>query len=143
MVSVCFYFQVHQPFRLRKYNIFDIGQNSDYFDDKKNAEVLHKVAKKCYLPTNQILLDLIHQFKGEFKVSFSLSGCVLEQFEHYAPEVLRSFQALAETGCVEFLGETYYHSLSYLYSKQEFEDQVKRHTKKIQQLFNQTPQVFD
>ena len=118
-MSVCFYFQVHQPFRLRKYNVFDIGRNSDYFDDQKNTEVLHKVAKKCYLPTNKILLDLIKQHQGKFKVSFSLSGCVLEQFERYAPEVLRSFQYLAKTGCVEFLGETYYHSLSYLYSKEE------------------------
>ncbi len=141
-MSVCFYFQVHQPFRLRKYNVFDIGQNSDYFDDKKNTEVLHKVAKKCYLPTNQILLDLIQQHQGKFKVSFSLSGCVLDQFEKYAPEVLRSFQALAKTGCVEFLGETYYHSLSYLYSKEEFAEQVKKHTAKIQELFNQTPKVF-
>src|SRR3989344_2987726 len=142
LVSVCFYFQVHQPFRLRKYNVFDIGQNSDYFDDKKNSEVLHKVAKKCYLTTNQILLNLINQHQGKFRISFSLSGCILDQFEQYAPEVLESFQALAKTGCVEFLGETYYHSLSYLYSKEEFAEQVRMHTEKIQKLFGQTPKVF-
>ncbi|MBN1645905.1 glycoside hydrolase family 57 protein [Candidatus Woesearchaeota archaeon] len=142
MVSVCFYFQVHQPWRLRRYTVFDIGNNQNYFDEQKNKEVLHKVAKKCYIPTNNLMLDLIREHKGKFRISYSLSGVVLDQFEKYAPEVLKSFQTLAKTGCVEFLAETYYHSLSYLYSKEEFKDQVKLHSKKVQKLFGQIPKVF-
>ncbi len=142
MVSVCMYFHVHQPYRLAKYNVFDIGHHSNYFDDKKNEEIIHKVAGKCYLPTNKVLLDLIKMHKGNFKVSFSITGVILEQFEKYAPEVLQSFKELADTGCVEFVAETYYHSLAYLFSKDEFTEQVALHTKKIQELFGQTPTVF-
>ncbi|MBW3000602.1 glycoside hydrolase family 57 protein [Candidatus Woesearchaeota archaeon] len=142
MVSVCFYFQVHQPFRLRKYSVFDIGNNSEYFDEYKNKEVIKKVAKKCYLPTNKLLLKLIRKHKGKFNVSFSLSGVVLEQFEMYAPEVLHSFKELARTGCVEFLNETYYHSLSFLFDKEEFKEQVMLHKQKIKDLFGQEAKVF-
>ncbi len=142
MVAVCFYFQVHQPFRLRKYSVFDIGNKSDYFDEKKNSEIIRKVARKCYLPTNKILLDLIKKHDGKFKVSFSISGVALEQFERYAPEVLHSFRELAKTGCVEFLNETYFHSLSYLFDKEEFSEQVKMHHDKIKDLFGQESKVF-
>ncbi|MBN1792575.1 glycoside hydrolase family 57 protein [Candidatus Woesearchaeota archaeon] len=142
MVSVCFYFQVHQPYRLRKYSVFDIGHDSHYFDDVKNSEVMRKVANKCYIPTNKVLLELIRRHKGKFKVSFSISGVALEQFERYAPDVLESFKELARTGCVEFLDETYYHSLSYLYDKEEFKAQVELHRAKIKELFGQEPRVF-
>lgn len=142
MVSVCFYFQVHQPRRLRQYSVFDIKRNQEYFDDEKNKAICRKVAEKCYLPMNKLLLDLIKQHNGHFKISFSISGTALEQFEAYAPDVLESFQELARTGCVEFLAETYYHSLSFLYNQKEFRHQVDMHTKKIQELFGQTPTVF-
>ncbi|MGV8087168.1 MAG: glycoside hydrolase family 57 protein [Candidatus Woesearchaeota archaeon] len=145
MPNICFYFQVHQPYRMRKYSVFDIGNKSDYFDDVKNSEVMKKVAKKCYLPTNAVMLELINKYKNTsrpFKISYSITGVALEQFEKYAPEVLESFKNLADTGCVEFLSETYYHSLSYLYSKEEFKSQVEMHRKKIKQLFNQEPIVF-
>jgi alpha-amylase len=142
MVSVCFYFQVHQPYRLRRYSVFDIGHNSHYFDDHKNAEVMRKVARKCYLPTNKVLLDLIKQHHGKFKISFSISGTALEQFEQYSPEVLHSFRELAKTGCVEFLDETYHHSLSYLYDKDEFKHQVMMHRQKIIDLFGVKPTAF-
>ncbi len=140
MASVCFYFQVHQPYRLRHYTIFDTG--TDYFDQRKNAEICRKVASKCYLPTNRLLLELIEKHEGKFRVAFSTTGVALEQFEQYAPEVLASFQQLAATGCVEFLGETYHHSLSFLYSRQEFIEQVNAHRRLIQDLFGQNPQVF-
>jgi alpha-amylase len=140
MASVCFYFQVHQPHRLRHYTIFDAA--SDYFDGFKNAEICRKVARKCYLPTNQVLQELIERHGRQFKVSFSITGTVLEQFAEYAPEVLASFQYLAATGCVEFLSETYHHSLSFLFSPEEFTDQVAAHRRLIQDLFGQTPQVF-
>jgi alpha-amylase len=142
MVSVCFYFQVHQPFRLRRYSMFDIGHNQHYFDDVKNREVCLKVARKCYLPMNRLLLDLIRMHNGHFKIAFSISGVALDQFEEYAPDVLESFKELARTGCVEFISETYYHSLSYLYSKEEFVEQVTMHRRKVEELFGQTPKVF-
>lgn len=142
MKKVCLYFQVHQPYRIRRYNVLEIGHNHDYFDHQKNDEVMKKVAGKCYLPTNKLLLDLINKYQGKFKVTFSITGTALEQFEEYAPEVLESFKKLAQTGCVEFLSETYYHSLSYLYSKDEFKEQVLMHKEKIQNLFGQTPTVF-
>ena len=141
MVKICFYFQVHQPFRMKKYSIFDINKNHDYFDDQKNIEIIRKVARKCYLPANKILLDLLNQHP-EFKISFSFSGVVLEQFEKWAPDVLESFQKLIKTGRVEILAETYFHSLSFIYSKEEFKKQIELHAKKIKELFNMTPTVF-
>jgi alpha-amylase len=140
MASVCFYFQVHQPFRLRRYNVFDTG--SDYFDDYKNREVCTKVAQKCYLPANRVMLEMLRRWEGRFRISYSLTGVVLDQFERYAPEVIESFRALAETGCVEFLAETYYHSLSFLYSRQEFAEQVALHQERIRRLFGVSSTVF-
>jgi alpha-amylase len=140
MASVCFYFQVHQPYRLRDYTIFDNG--TDYFDEAKNAEICRKVASKCYLPTNQLLLELIEKYQGKFRVAFSTTGTVLEQFQQYMPAVLDSFQRLAATGCVEFLSETYYHSLSFLYSREEFVEQIDAHRRLIRDLFGQNPRVF-
>ena len=140
MASVCFYFQVHQPYRLRNYTIFDTDSN--YFDDAKNAHVCRKVAHKCYLPANRLMLDLIKKHNGRFRISYSITGCLLEQLQLYAPEVLRSFQELAATGCVEFLAETYYHSLSSLYSQDEFTEQIKAQRRIIQKLFGQEPKIF-
>lgn len=142
MPSVCFYFQVHQPYRLRHYTFFDIGRNHFYEDENANCDILLKVAKKSYLPMNALLLKLINRHEGEFKISFSLSGTVLDQFEAYAPEVIESFRALAQTGCAEILSETYNHSLSFLYSEEEFKEQVRLHDKKVNELFGVTPTVF-
>ncbi len=146
MVSICLYFQVHQPYRIKKYSIFDIGQDENYFSDNSetsvnNAFVLRKVARKCYLPTNALLLELLDQHP-EFKISFSFSGVFLEQLEEFAPEVLESFQKLVATGRAEVLEETYYHSLAFLYSKGEFREQVRLHRELIERLFNVTPKVF-
>ena len=140
MPSVCFYFQVHQPMRLRHYTVFD--KNDRYFDDYKNASICRKVANKCYLPANRLILDLIRQFNGRFKVAYSITGVLLEQFLSYSPEVMSTFDALAETGCVEFLAETYYHSLSFLYSRDEFVEQVNKHIETINSFFNQKPRIF-
>ena len=140
MPSVCFYFQVHQPHRLRHYTVFDTSHS--YFDEFKNASICRKVANKCYLPTNRLLLKLIQQHQGRFRVAFSVTGILLEQFQKYCPEVISTFDALAQTGCVEFLAETYYHSLSFLYSRAEFLDQVHLHIDTIQRLFGQRPRVF-
>ncbi|NLX05690.1 MAG: polysaccharide deacetylase family protein [Phycisphaerae bacterium] len=140
MASVCFYFQVHQPNRLRRYSVFD--SDPGYFDDYKNAEICRKVANKCYLPANRLLLDLIRAHGGQFRIAYSLTGVVVEQFEKYHPEVMDSFKELADTGCVEFLAETYYHSLSFLYSREEFAEQVNLHRQMIREKFGQYPKVF-
>jgi alpha-amylase len=142
MRTICFYFQVHQPFRLKRYRFFDIGARHNYWDDYANRSIMRKVAEKCYLPTNQLFLDLIKEYGCRFKISYSLSGTVIDQFEMYAPDVLDSFKRLADTGCVEFISETYSHSLSALKSREEFEKQVMLHDEKIKQHFNQTPKVF-
>lgn len=140
--SICLYFQVHQPTRLRLYRFFDIGKDSHYYDDFQNRTILKRIAQKCYLPMNELLLKAIKAHKGEFKVAFSISGSALEQFERYAPEVLDSFKALADTGCVEFLCETYYHSLAAVASGSEFQFQVQKHKEAIEHYFGQTPVSF-
>jgi alpha-amylase len=142
MPSVCFYFQVHQPFRVKRYSFFDIGKDHFYEDDEKNRWVLNKVSDKCYIKTNNKMLELIKRHKGKFRISYSLSGTVIEQFEIYRPAVLKSFIELANTGCVEFLSETYYHSLSFLNSKKEFVRQIEKHDQQIKKHFGQTPKVF-
>ena len=140
--SICLYFQVHQPNRLRLYRFFDIGKESHYYDDFANRTILRRVAQKCYLPMNALLLELIEANKGAFKVAFSISGSVLEQFDRYAPEVIESFRKLAQTGSVEFLSETYYHSLASLASPIEFKNQVLKHKEAIEHYFGVTPKAF-
>jgi len=140
--SICLYFQVHQPARLRQYRFFDIGKDSHYYDDFQNRTILKRIARKCYLPMNDVLLDAIKATKGKLKVAFSLSGTVLEQFDRYAPEVIESFQKLAKTGSVEFLSETYYHSLASVGSESEFRHQVLKHRAAIEHYFGQTPTAF-
>lgn len=143
MISVCFYFQVHQPFRLRQdYSFFSIGNEHDYEDVEANRSIMRKVAEKCYLPTNKLMLDLIRRHEGRFRISYSISGVCLEQFELYAPDVLESFQKLVDTGCVELINETYYHSLAFIFSKKEFRNQVKAHKKKLNDLFGVKPTAF-
>jgi alpha-amylase len=125
--AICLYFQVHQPFRLKRYRFFDLGHDHYYYDDFSNESIMRKVAEKCYIPANDIILDLVQKHKGKFKVTFSLSGLAISQFRLYAPEVLDSFRKLAETGMVEFLAETNSHSLASLKSRSEFERQVNHH----------------
>lgn len=142
MPSICFYFQVHQPCRLRHYTFFDIGQEHHYEDDAHNGEILNKVAEKCYLPANAVLLDLLKQYKGDFRIAFSISGVALDQFEQFNPAVLDSFKRLADTGCVEFLNETYHHSLAFVFSVPEFREQVELHRQRIFKLFGQKATTF-
>ncbi len=143
MTRICFYFQVHQPFRLRKdYDFFNIGHSPYYEDTVNNRAIMRKVAEKCYLPMNRLLLELIHRWQGRFRVSFSISGVCLEQFQLYAPDVLASFQELVKTGCVELLGETYYHSLASVYSPKEFSRQIELHRQTLEDLFDYRAQVF-
>lgn len=142
MKTVCMYFQVHQPLRLRKYRFFDMGKNHHYLDEVTNRSIMQKVARRCYLPMNALLFKLISEHKGAFKVTFSITGPAMAQFKAYAPEVLESFQKLAATGHVEFLAETYAHSLASLADMGEFRLQVKEHMKMIQEEFGQKPKAF-
>jgi alpha-amylase len=142
MTSVCFYFQVHQPDRLRRYRVLDIGCSRDYFDVVKNREIVRKVAAKCYVPMGELLLRTIDRHQGRFKVAFSISGTALEQLEEHAPEALAVFRRLVGTGCVELLGETYFHSLAFVHDRAEFDRQVAQHSTRIEELFGVRPRVF-
>ena len=142
MKTVCFYFQVHQPWRLKTYRFFQMGNDHNYLDDFANRSIMQKVARECYLPMNALLLSLIEQNKGAFKCTFSITGSAVEQFKAYAPEVLESFKKLAATGCVEFLAETYSHSLASLYSVDEFKNEVKLHSQMLKEEFGVKPTAF-
>lgn len=142
MKAVCFYFQIHQPFRLKRYRFFDIGNDHYYYDDYANEEIITRVAQKSYIPAVETLLRMIQNSKGAFRCALSISGTALEQCEQYVPELIDLLKKLADTGKVEFLAETYAHSLSSLTDPDEFREQVKAHDSKIYDLFGQHPKVF-
>ena len=142
MRTICFYFQIHQPFRLKRYRFFDIGNDHYYYDDFNNEEIIRRIAQRSYLPANQTILDMIKSSEGKFKVAFSISGVALEQLEMYVPEFIDSMRELVKTGCVELLSETYAHSLASLTDNEEFINQIKAHDDKIEMLFGQRPKVF-
>ena len=142
MKTICLYFQIHQPFRLKRYRFFDIGTDHYYYDDFQNEEIIRRIAERCYLPANRTILEMINSSNGKFKVAFSISGIALEQLEIYMPEVIDSFKELAATGNVEFLSETYAHSLSSLGDPAEFKHQIKKQEDKIKTLFGVKPKVF-
>lgn len=142
MKTICFYFQIHQPFRLKRYRFFNIGRDHYYYDDFSNEDIMQRIALSSFIPANRMLFDLINQYKGRFKVAFSISGIALEQLEMYAPEVIDGLRQLANTGNVEFLAETYAHSLASLTDPVEFKNQVRQHAERIELLFNQKPTVF-
>ena len=142
MKTICFYFQIHQPFRLKRYRFFDIGNDHYYYDDFTNDDIITRIAQRSYLPANATLLEMIKNTNGKFKVAFSISGVALEQLEIYVPEFIDSMKELVKTGCVEILSETYAHSLASLSDPEEFKIQVKQHDEKIEQLFGVKPKVF-
>ena len=142
MRNICFYFEIHQPLRLKRYRFFEIGQDHYYYDDFQNEERIRYLVDQAYLPSNRTIAELIRASNGNFKCAFSISGIALEQFEQYAPEVIDSFKDLAKTGSVEFLVEPYAHSLSSVYDANEFAQQVKMHADKIEDLFGKRPTVF-
>lgn len=139
--SVCFYFQVHQPYRLRDVRFHEIGAESELFDDELNEQIFRKVAEKCYLPANETFLRMLKN-NPDWRIAFSLSGVFLEQAIAYGPDVLASFQELVRTGQVEILSETYGHTLSSLYSLREFREQVEVHRSMVESLFGVRPTVF-
>lgn len=145
--GIVLYLHVHQPWRVRKYSIFDTAEKHDYFNepdlatDRNNERVLRKVIEKSYQPMNELLETLLNRHP-EFRVSLSITGTFIEQAEKWAPEVLESFRRLVATGQVEIVAETYYHSLAFFYSMEEFERQVRMHREKIRELFGVETQVF-
>ena len=142
MRSICLYFQVHQPYRLRTYRFFNIGDDHYYYDDYQNRHIIRRVAEKCYLPANKMMLELIREYGNAFKISFSISGTAIDQLQQYAPEVIDSFRQLAKTGCVEFLAETYSHSLASIRNKDVFFQQIDQHVDAMKTLFDQKPVTF-
>ena len=142
MTAITFYFQVHQPYRLRRFTAFDVGGDGSYWDDPLNKLVLERVAERCYLPMNAVLLDAIERTDGRFRCAFALTGTVIEQLEAWAPEALESFVRLSETGSVEFVCETAYHSLAYRDAPEEFEEQVLSHRSRLEALFGRMPTTF-
>jgi alpha-amylase len=140
MTSVCFYFQIHQPFRLRRYSVF--RSDPFYFDSESNRSIMEKVAEKCYRPMTTKLLDLIKRHDGRFKISFSVTGTAIEQMQAWAPDVLDLLQQCAASGCADFLAETSHHSLCAVYAPSEFQQQVDRHVSLMRDLFDIEPIVF-
>jgi len=143
--GIVLYLHVHQPWRVKPYTVFNTGNDHEYFNatagDVDNAFIMRKVAEKSYRPMNALLLEML-QTHPEFKVSLSITGTFIEQARLYTPDVIDSFKALVDTGRVEIVAETYYHSLAFFYSREEFERQVKAHEDLILETFSVKPGVF-
>lgn len=133
------YFQVHQPYRLRRYTYFDIGVDDCWFDDAENERIVRRVADRCYVPVNALLLRVIDETRGRFRCAFSVSGTAIEQLERWAPDALEGFVALARTGCVEFLAETSHHSLAFLADDAEWRAQVLDQADRVERTFGRRP----
>ena len=123
MASVCFYFELHQPWRLRRYSVF--SNDPFYFDNEANEKILRKVADKCYRPATQKMLDLVRRHDKRFRCAYSITGTALEQLQMWAPDVVDTLKELVDTGACELIGETSHHSLSFLFSRAEFDAQPK------------------
>ncbi len=142
MRNLCFYFQIHLPFRLKRYRFFEIGQDHYYYDDLQIEDRIRNVVEQSYLTANRTIADMIRSSNGKFRCAFSISGPALEQLEQYAPEVIDSFKELSKTGSIEFLAEPFAHSLSSVFDADEFVRQVNKHSKKIEDLFGKRPTAF-
>ena len=142
MLNVAFYFQVHQPARLRKYLFFDIGKKRNYYDDTVNRTILQQVVDNSYLPANEMFQQLVDKYGDRVKLNYILSGTVLDQMERYSPRTLESFQQLFQTGQAELLGTTYSHSLSFLQDEKVFSMELEQYAAKAKELFNQAPKVY-
>lgn len=141
MKAICFYFQIHQPFRLKRYRFFDIGNDHYYYDDFANDDIVTRIAQHSYIPAAETLLHLLEAYPN-FRCAFSVSGVALEQLEQYVPEFIDIMKKLIATGRVEILAETYGHSLASLTDPDEFAAQVKAHDEKIESLFGVKPKVL-
>ena len=144
-------FEIHQPYRLKRRFPLNLLRNylegrlnltevmKSLFDSERDRKIFLRVAKKCYIPTTRILLDLIEELDRKCRLSLSISGVWIEQARKYSPEVLQLFNEISATGCVEFVCQTYYHSLASLHPNglEEFQEQIALHRGLIEDLFNQ------
>ncbi|MDE7468324.1 MAG: glycoside hydrolase family 57 protein [Muribaculaceae bacterium] len=142
MKAVCFNFEIHQPFRLKRYRFFDIGNDHYYYDDFLNDDIAERIVHQSYIPAAETLLRMIEDSKGAFRCSLAISGEAIEQFEHYAPEFNDLLRKLADTGKVEFLATPYAHSLSSLFDPEEFRSQVEVQCHKVKETYGATPKVL-
>lgn len=142
MQKICFHFHISQPFRLRTYRFFDINTHHDYFDEFQNSYLVNRLAERCYLPANRLMLDLIRKHPGKIAVSYSLSGSSIKLFQEYCPEVLDSFKELVATGQVEITGSTFTHSIAALHGKSTFVEQVRLQEALLQEVFGVKPTTF-
>ena len=142
MKTIALYFKIHQPFRLKRYRFFDIGNDHYYYDDFANEEIISRIAQSSYIPTAKTLLKMLSDSHNEFKCTISISGTAIEQLQLAVPEFIELLKKLADTGKVEFLSETYSHSLASLEDPEEFIRQVKAHDDLIKSLFGLTPTIF-
>ncbi len=142
MKAICFNFEIHQPFRLKRYRFFDIGNDHYYYDDFLNDDIISRIAEKSYIPAARTLLKMIEDNKGKFRCSIAITGVAIEQIEQYVPELIDLLKRLADTGCVEFVAEPYAHSLASLVDPEEFADQIKAECEKLHSLFGVKPKVL-
>ncbi|MCQ2212087.1 MAG: glycoside hydrolase family 57 protein [Bacteroidaceae bacterium] len=142
MKKICLYFEIHQIIHLKRYRFFDIGRDHYYYDDYENERSISDIAERSYVPALQTLIQMAKENPGYFKVALSLSGVGLEQLEFHAPQVVDLLVELNNTGAVEFLCEPYSHGLASIGNEDSFEDECKRLSAKIKELFGQTPKVF-
>ncbi|MDE5595097.1 MAG: glycoside hydrolase family 57 protein, partial [Muribaculaceae bacterium] len=134
--------EIHQPFRLKRYRFFDIGNDHYYYDEILNDDIISRIAERSYIPACQTLLKMIEDNKGAFKCSIAITGVAIEQIEQYVPELIDLLKRLADTGCVEFVAEPYAHSLASLIDPEEFAEQVKVECEKLHALFGVKPKVL-
>lgn len=142
MKTICLYFEIHQIIHLKRYRFFDIGTDHYYYDDFENERSISDIAARSYMPALDVLLQMIKENNGSFKVAFSLSGVGMEQLEMHAPQVLEKLQELNATGCVEFLAEPYSHGLSSLANEECFAADVKKQCDKVEEYFGKKPTVL-
>jgi len=140
LAAICLLFELHQPYRLRRYSVTDTSTN--YFDDANNREILQRVAIKCYEPTTRMMIELVRKHEGRYRFTISITGTLLDQLANYAPHVIDTLRELLDTGCVELLSETYYHSLAFFFSHDEFLAQIAMHDDLVEKLFGIRPCVF-
>ncbi len=142
MKNVCFYLNIHQPYRLKRYRFFDIGNDHYYYDDFANEDIINNLAERSYIPMCKTLLEMANEYGPDFKCAISISGTAIEQLQQAEPEVIELLRKLADKGCVEFLGGGFAHSLASLEDPDEFMRQVRIEQNMIKMLFGQTPSVF-
>ena len=135
MKNICFCFQMHAPYKMKRYRFFEIGQDHYYYDDMQTEEHLDHIVNASYIPLCNTIKEMIRLSKGRFHCALSITGVVLEMFQQFAPEMIDVLKDLAETGCVEFVATPYAYSLATVYSETEASEQLKLQQGMVKELF--------